>query len=58
MCSDPNGYSNTVIKLVEYHIDTFPIFKYIIDTSGTKLNDGGWLSICINKDERPVICME
>ena len=57
MGAEPNSYSNAVVKTVEYHIDTFPIFQDIIDASGTKVNYVGWLSIHMNEDKCPLICM-
>ena len=33
MGDDPNIYYNAVVEMVEYHIDTLPIFQDIIDTS-------------------------
>ena len=57
MGDDPNIYSNAVVKMVEYHIDTLPIFQDIIDTSWLKVKYGGWMSVQMNEGERLVICM-
>ena len=54
---EPNSYSNAVVEMVKYHIDTLPIFRDIIDSSGTKGNYGVRPSIQMNKGERSLICM-
>ena len=43
MGADPNIYYNIVVGMVEYHIDTLPIFQDILDTSGPKVKYGGFM---------------
>ena len=31
MCADPNSYSNTIVKMLEYYINKFPTFQDILD---------------------------
>ena len=40
---DPISYSKSVVKMVEYHINEFPILRDIIDASGPKGKYGGCL---------------
>ena len=57
MGTEPNSYSNVVVGMVEYHINTFPIFQDILDASRPKVKYGGWMSVRMNKGEQPVLCM-
>ena len=52
--ADPYIHSNAIVEMVEYHIDTLPIFQDILDTIALK---GGWLIVRTDKGEHPVICM-
>ena len=57
MGADTNSYYNTVDKMLEYHINTLPIFQDILDAIGSKGKYGGWIIVRINKGKLPVICM-
>ena len=49
MGADPSSYSNPVVEMVEYTIDTLPIFQDIIDASGMKGKYGYWLRVHMNE---------
>ena len=52
---NPNDYSNDVVDMLEYHVDTLPQLQVVLEKSGKKGTFGGWLSIRVKLGERPVI---